>query len=153
VRKPGSWLRHLVHAWLPVGGRRNRFGRAALAPAGDKYIEPGITGLLSELIAGGNQLRRQVNVGKTPDEQTWKAETIDWLRRAESLSKNQRPSTSVKVVSDLNAGIDLYRMLISHQLSDLKHIKESQAHQRKTAARDTKLSPRIGRQVDVRPVR
>ena len=134
MRKPASWLRHLVHAWLPAAGQRpsqggrrsNRFGRAAaLAPARDQYMEPRITGLISELITRGNQLRRQLNVGKRADQRAWKAETIDWLRRAESLSRDQRPTASGKIIPDLDTDISLYRMLISHQLSDLEHIKEN----------------------------
>jgi hypothetical protein len=129
ARKLSTWLRHLVRTWLPAAGQRtpnharrrwSQFGRAAaLAPARDEYIEPAIAGLLSELIARENQLRRQLNVGMKADELTLKAETIDWLRRARSLSRSQHP----KIIPDLDTDVNLYRMLISHRLSDLKYIE------------------------------
>jgi hypothetical protein len=83
--------------------------------------------LLGALIARGNELRRRVNIGKLPDEQIWKAETIDWLRRVELLTRNRFPATSIRVIPDLNTDINLYRMLISHQLSDLGRIKEKRS--------------------------
>ncbi|HSA80363.1 MAG TPA: hypothetical protein VLE23_06040 [Geminicoccaceae bacterium] len=54
-----------------------------------------------------------------------KTETIDWLRIAESFTRKMWPATPVKVIPGLDTDCNLYRMLISHQLSDLEHLKEN----------------------------
>ena len=134
MRKTDSWLRHLVYACLPaseptgphqVGRRLNRPRRRALAPPTDKHTEPELTSLLSELIDWGNQLRRQMNVGRRANERALKTETIDWLRSAEALTRRMWPATPVKVIPGLDTESNLFRMLIAHQLSDLEHLKEN----------------------------
>jgi hypothetical protein len=132
VRKPNWRFRRLIHSWFPGGeragpdqaGKRTlaRFGRGALSPPTDKHIGPEITGLVSELISRGHELRRRMNAGRKTNAQTWKAETIDWLKSAEPFT---HPAMSVKVIPDLDTDINLLRMLIAHQLFDLKHLKEN----------------------------
>jgi hypothetical protein len=135
VRKPDSRFRRLIYSWFSGGeragpdqaGKRRlaRFGRAALSPPMDTRIGPEIAGLLSELILRGHALRRRMNTGMKGDEQTWKAEIIDWLKRTEPFTMKKRPAMFVKMIPVLNTDINLFRMLIARQLFELKHFKEN----------------------------
>jgi hypothetical protein len=108
VRKPDLRFRRLIPSWFPGGqragpdqaGKRSlaRFGRASLCPPMDARIGPEITCLLSELIFRGHELRRRMNAGMKADEQTWKTEIIDWLKRAEPFTINKRSAMSFEVI-------------------------------------------------------
>jgi hypothetical protein len=68
VPEPGLWLRRLMHVWCPGverrrrdqggEGRLTRFVRAGLLPFESKHTETSVTGMLNELIAEGDELRR-----------------------------------------------------------------------------------------------